>query len=50
MAYFVMILTSSIYEWRMVATALMMLSILGFEIVEPIYIEFIVEAFLYSYS
>jgi hypothetical protein len=34
----------------MVATALMILSTFGFEMVEPIYIEFIVEDFLISKS
>jgi len=34
----------------MVATALIMLSTLGFEIVDPMYIEFIVEDFLISIS
>ena len=43
-------LTSSIYECNIVATALMILSTFGFEIVDPIYIEFIVEDFLISKS
>ena len=34
----------------MVATAFIMLSTLGFEIVDPIYIEFIVDDFLISSS
>ena len=34
----------------MVATALIMLSTLGLEIVDPIYIEFIVDDFLMSSS
>lgn len=34
----------------MVATALIILSTFGFEIVEPIYIEFMVEDFLISKS
>ena len=44
------VLTSSIYECKMVATALMILSTFGFEMVEPIYIEFMVDDFLISMS
>ncbi len=43
-------ITSSIWEWRIVATALIILSTLGFEMVDPMYIEFIVEDFLTSSS
>jgi hypothetical protein len=43
-------LTSSIYECKMVATALIMLSTLGFDMVDPIYMEFIVDDFLISIS
>ena len=40
--------TSSICEWRIVATALIMSSTLGFSRVEPIKIELIVDDFLSS--
>lgn len=40
--------TSSIYEWRMVATALMMSSTLGFSRVDPMKSELIVDDFLSS--
>ena len=43
-----LLLTSSIYECKMVATALMMSSTLGFSSVEPMCIEFIVDDFLSS--
>ena len=47
---FVIELTSSIYEWRMVATALIMLSTFGLEMVDPMYILFMVDDFLISIS
>ena len=46
--YMLLALTSSICEWRMVATALMMSSTLGFSRVEPMKIELIVDDFLSS--
>ena len=44
------IVTSSICEWRMVDTALMIESTLGFEIVVPMYMELSVDDLRYSSS